>query len=173
MNLKSFVNLFDTVPQINIGRSSTNKHPACMIDFQHVEMLIDSPNSAKFIIHNNSNDEEYFNSHRSIHCIKWNGHSYDIQLEGFYEETKPVTLIDVLYCFSNGINGDIQRLTISNYDITFNLVKDAEIPKFFNLHPDYLERTVKRMWYDKDTDSICITLEFEFYEIMEQINSML
>ena len=168
MNLKSFVNLFDAVPSINIGRSSTNKQPACMIDFQPVDMLLTGPNSAKFIFHNGG--DEYFKSHRSIQCIGYNGHGFDIQLDGFYEETKPVSLIDVLYCFSHCITKRMQRLTIDNYDITFNLTRDGDIPKFFNVYPEYLERIVKRMWYDENIDSVVIQLEFEFSEIMAQLN---
>ena len=173
MNLRSFVNLFDSAPQINIGNSSTNKHPACMVDFQPVEMLITGQNSIKFFIHNGGN-KEYFRSHRSISSIRYNGTSFDIKLEGFYEETKPVSLIDLIYCLSQGLtDGKAQRVTISNYDITFNILKDGELPKFFTKHPEYLERSVKGMWYSKDMDSLCIHLEYEFLEIMGCICSNL
>ena len=169
MNLKAFVNLFDPVPQIKIGHSSTNKHPACMIDFQPVEMLI-GQNSMKFIIHNGGNDE-YFKSHRSIRSIKWDGFSFNLQLEGFYEETKPVTLVDLMYCLSCDVDTSLQRVTIANYDITFNIMKDGHVPKFFTMHPELLDRTVRRVWWDSDTGCICVSLELEFYEIMECINS--
>lgn len=167
MNLKAFVNLFDSVPTINIGNSSTNKHPACMIDFQPVEMLI-GPNSTKFIIHNGRSDE-YFKSHRSIRSIKWNGFSFNLQLEGFYEETKPVTLVDLLYSISSDMDSSLLKLTITNYDITFNIMKDGHLPKFFALHPELLERTVRRMWWNEDTGCICVQLEMEFFEIIEHI----
>lgn len=169
MNLKAFVNLFDSVPQINIGNSSTNKHPACMIDFQPVEMLI-GPNSTKFIIHNDGNDE-YFKAHRSIRSIKWNGHSFNLQLEGFYEETKSVTLVDLLYNLSCDMDSSLLRFTITNYDVTFNIMKDGRVPKFFAMHPELLERTVRRMWWNEDTGCICVSLELEFYEIMECISN--
>lgn len=170
MNLRSFVNLFDTAPEINIGKSSSNKHPACMIDFQPVEMLITGPNSIKFFIHNGGN-KEYFRSHRSISSIRYNGSGFDIQLEAFYEETKPVTLIDMIYCLSRGIVDSNIHVTINNYDITFNINKDGEVPTFFKKHPEYLDRNVSRIWYNKETSSICIQLDYEFFEIMDYIRN--
>lgn len=148
MNIRSFINLFEEIPDIIIKSEST-----CPTGYMHTlsmnEHELNKPDGKPKL--------RVFSGNNIISRISIlsNGKLL-LHVEGFHEEDGPVRLREILQCMM--LDGSVKKFGkitfhISNYDMECTSI-NGSVPKFFDAHPEYLDRSVMSLSYKINFTSI-------------------
>ena len=166
MNIRSFVNLFEEIPDIIIKSEST-----CPAGYTHTlgmnEHELNKPNGKPKL--------KVFSGNNIISRISIlsNGKLL-LHVEGFHEEDRPATLREILQCMM--LAPSIKKLGkiifhISNYDMECASI-NGDIPKFFSAHPEYLDRSVMTLSYKISFTSIDTMIADIYIRLDHDIDSI-
>lgn len=144
MNIRSFINLFEEIPDINIKSEST-----CPAGYIHTLSM----NEHELYMSDGKPKFRVFSGNNIISRISIlsNG-KFVLHVEGFHEEDKPVQLHEILQCIVLGYRHGDSRYKkaifyITNYDMEC-ITSNGDFPKFFISHPEFLDRNVMAMSYN-------------------------
>lgn len=163
MNIMSFINLFDKIPEIRIATAST---------YPHRYVYVNDPYGG-IIYHVNKNtmrSKGGFCKENSINSVYINDNGIFIIADAFHCESGSVTFRDILAVFSyernycKGYTNHV-KIHIYNYNKWFKY-DEYHLPKFITNHPDILDRQVMAINII-DHETIGIRLDYDFNSLFD------